>query len=250
MYRVGRQSERASLRFDGTYSTLTRKNTRAFGHAETSRPSDAASYKRRGSLIVPDRSSFKSPCTHQAGEFQSNEIARNYVQARTLKRLRFKGIRRPVHVVFMGVRMYIHIYVYVHLFTRRERARKRNYVCMQERCIGERTVGWSDVHIQLILIKIARDARERKRERECGGYNYALISFSFTCLRFESAFALATGCERRSWRALRAYAFAAEMQKSCRALLRSVVIARVHVRNDARLYGCAMSRSCADAIFN
>lgn len=33
-------------------------------------------------------------------------------------------------------------------------------------------------------------------------------------------------------------------------VIASVVIARVRVRNDARLYGYAMSRSFADAIFN
>lgn len=57
---------------------------------------------------------------------------------RALKHLRFKGIRRPMRVVLMHIRIYIRVCAFVYAG---ESARERNYACKSDRCIGERTVG-------------------------------------------------------------------------------------------------------------
>lgn len=112
------QTESASLRFDGTYFTLTRKNTRTFGHTGAPCPSDAASYKRRGSLIVPGP--LKPHVPHVRTRLASFNRTKLHVITckRALKRLRFKGIRHPVRVTLIRVCIHIYTYMYVHLFTR------------------------------------------------------------------------------------------------------------------------------------
>lgn len=137
------QTEGASLRFDDTDSTLTRKNIRV-AHSDTRRgPSFLSRTRLLTSAVRPfDNAGTAqvsrtgpSMCTHQAGEFQSNEIARNYVQARALKRLtiRFKGIWRPVRVALMRARIHIYVQTYIRAFVC---ARACNYARMRERSVG------------------------------------------------------------------------------------------------------------------
>lgn len=118
--------------------TLTRKNTRAFGHAEASRPSDAASYKRRGSLILPGPLKPRVLHVHTRMASFNRTKLRVITCKRALKRLRFKGIRRPVRVVLMHIRIYIRVCAFVYA---RESARERNYACMQERSLHRRANG-------------------------------------------------------------------------------------------------------------